>query len=407
MLIASYWGVKRMTELKMLAKELGPIILDPYGGSGELIRSVLALGKRAIYNDLNPVATLIAKLNTAFTESDKTELRKCLDAIKPLRSLADRLYAMYCERCRKFVRVTLNTWQNGTCLSHLECGHVVECRDIPGEFRGFLTRNLAYRSDRPFKKAPPVALKNLFTNRNLLLLLLLHDVVLECGELSRLVFISILYASSRMAFIPRSKLSKKGWRPSWAVPAYWLPRTFAEYNPVELFEKTALRVLRAKTRNVRVGTVEDVFKGRARVTFLTSDVLELSLPQSSLDIFTDPPYYDDVQYAELYYFYAVWLGLDFSKVFERELVVNERRGFTYDVYLNTFDRHISKLRELTKEKAFFVLRGDKAFQDLLTVISKHYYVYDVQKTKKNRRGSRVGNAPQQYTYYIIKTTAKR
>jgi len=407
MMLASYWGVKRVSEFRPLVEELGPVVLDPYGGSGELIRAALAAGKRAIYNDLNPVAAVIAKFNTVLTKSDIAELKRCLSRTGSLRNFADRLYTAYCEKCGKIARIKFNVWHDGVCTSYLECGHTAVCKDISSEFRGFLTRRLAYEDGKPFKKAKPLTLKELFTRRNLLLLTLLHDIVLECGELSKLVFISILFASSKMAFIPQSKFSKKGWRPSWAVPAYWLPRTFAEYNPVELFEKTASRILRARPREFRVGSPNDVLEGRADVAFLVGDVLDLDIPHASVDVFTDPPYYGDIQYAELYYFHAVWLGLDFSKVFENELIVNEARGLTYNTYLERLDRHISKLSDLTREKAIFILRGGRNFQDLLDIISKYYYVYDIQNVQKGRKGSRIGDTPQHYTYYIIKATVKR
>jgi len=344
------------------------------------------------------------------TKSDVVELKRCLSRTSSLRNFADRLYTAYCERCGKIVRVKFNIWHDGVCTSYLECRHTAVCKDVSGEFRGFLTRKLTYEDGKPFKKAKPLAflaLKDLFTRRNLLLLTLLHDIVLECGELSKLVFISILYASSKMAFIPQSKLSKKGWRPSWAVPAYWLPRTFAEYNPVELFEKTASRILRAKPREFKVGNPKDVLEGRADVAFLVGDVLDLEIPHASVDVFTDPPYYGDIQYAELYYFYAVWLGLDFSKVFENELIVNETRGLTYSAYLERFDRHISKLSKLTREKAIFILRGDKTFKDLLDIISKYYYVYDIKNVEKRQKGSRIGDVPRRYTYHVVKATVRR
>jgi DNA modification methylase len=39
----------------------GDLILDPFGGSGNIIRTALMLERRAIYVDLNPFAKLVAE----------------------------------------------------------------------------------------------------------------------------------------------------------------------------------------------------------------------------------------------------------------------------------------------------------------------------------------------------------
>jgi len=82
MCYVSYWGIKHAGAFRDVLKDYSSVIhdvvLDPYGGSGELIKSMLILGKRAIYNDLNPIARLVARYNIARSSEDINEARKCL-----------------------------------------------------------------------------------------------------------------------------------------------------------------------------------------------------------------------------------------------------------------------------------------------------------------------------------------
>ena len=62
--LVRYWGRKPPSMVSRYIKEFtneGELVLDPFGGSGNIVRTALALGRRAIYVDLNPFAKLIAE----------------------------------------------------------------------------------------------------------------------------------------------------------------------------------------------------------------------------------------------------------------------------------------------------------------------------------------------------------
>ena len=82
----SYWGIKSTNEffstIKKYSDNLHKVVLDPYGGSGALIEMILKLGKRGIYNDVNPIAYLVAKYNITINDGHIEQLEKCIEKIK-------------------------------------------------------------------------------------------------------------------------------------------------------------------------------------------------------------------------------------------------------------------------------------------------------------------------------------
>lgn len=80
--LVRYWGRKPPSMVSKYIKEFtneGELVLDPFGGSGNIVRTALALGRRAIYVDLNPFAKLIAE-STILGCSPK-ELEEAIEAI--------------------------------------------------------------------------------------------------------------------------------------------------------------------------------------------------------------------------------------------------------------------------------------------------------------------------------------
>lgn len=88
-----------------------------------------------------------------------------------------------------------------------------------------------------------------------------------------------------------------------------------------------------------VSSFSELCSGEANALLLCQDSSELSLPESSVDaIITDPPYFDNVQYAELADFFYVWLRIALENDYpafapnqtskEAEVVRNPRRGKT-------------------------------------------------------------------------------
>jgi len=80
--LVRYWGRKPPSIVSKYIEEFtkeGELVLDPFGGSGSIVRTALALGRRAIYVDLNPFAKLIAESTILGCSQEK--LKEAVEAI--------------------------------------------------------------------------------------------------------------------------------------------------------------------------------------------------------------------------------------------------------------------------------------------------------------------------------------
>ncbi|MHA1616212.1 MAG: DNA methyltransferase [Candidatus Njordarchaeales archaeon] len=80
--LVRYWGRKPPSMVSRYIKEFtneGELVLDPFGGSGNIVRTALALGRRAIYVDLNPFAKLVAE--STILGCSPEELEKAIETI--------------------------------------------------------------------------------------------------------------------------------------------------------------------------------------------------------------------------------------------------------------------------------------------------------------------------------------
>jgi DNA modification methylase len=413
MCYVSYWGIKHARAFGSVLKDynnvIHDIVLDPYGGSGELIKSMLLLGRRAIYNDLNPIARLIATYNIARTSQDIDEARRCLIKLKFKLSKLVELYREYCPKCGSFSEVAFRVYDNGTVVSHLRCGHIVTSSDIllnKSLVPQWINVKLSY-GDKPFLKARKnLKIGDLFTVRGALALNTLLEAISDCPEVAKYIVIPVIYLLSKMAFLPKSKenviVRGKNWKPSWALPAFWLPNRFIEFNPLSIIDAKLTMLTRCKASQYKVGKIDEVLRGDAQVAFLNTDASNLPLPDDSVDIITDPPYPTDIQYGELYFLFATLLNIDnYNEVFEKELIVNENRGLTLDDYLYRLNMHMAELYRVAKSNAIFILKKSRHTERIKSVIEKYFYTKEVKEVNVKKRRSRIGDHKDDYRYIIL------
>jgi SAM-dependent methyltransferase len=124
----------------------------------------------------------------------------------------------------------------------------------------------------------------------------------------------------------------------WAMHAYWIYPKPLEINVWRQFLRRVNAIVRGKKwTNLYIGSYaikanspEELLSGKATYLLLQRDSRSLPLPDCCVDaVITDPPYGDNVNYAELSD-YFLWLdGLSPKK---EEIVINKTRGFTLDDY---------------------------------------------------------------------------
>jgi DNA modification methylase len=137
--------------------------------------------------------------------------------------------------------------------------------------------------------------------------------------------------------------------PSWKMPSYWIPPLNEELNVWYTFEERYEKVKRGKTKSddnpivleYREAEKFDDFKKKSNIWFVCDDALVAlrKIPDNSVDyVFTDPSYGESIQYGELCYLWASWLGYGdeyLEKMKREEVVINdEGQNKGFDDYYN-------------------------------------------------------------------------
>ncbi|MFH1186894.1 MAG: DNA methyltransferase [Candidatus Levyibacteriota bacterium] len=189
-----------------------------------------------------------------------------------------------------------------------------------------------------------------FTKRNLLAnAILATEIKKEKDEEIKKLLTFIFSASLR--FTNRIVFRNPGWQGGkpieWASSVYWLPEIFCEVNVWEAWKNRLNAVKKGKKYSqeeigayyIGAKAYKDL-KDSATCLTLTESSTNLSLPDSSVDaIITDPPYGNNILYAELCNFYWVWV----SGILDRESMINDKEEA---IISKEHDKDLKKYRNL-------------------------------------------------------------
>jgi len=364
-----YWGRKAGEISEEYIKKYsrpGELILDSFGGAGSIVKAALKLGRKAIYNDLNPFALLIARVEIeGVDENELDKVAKFIISRKRVFYIDHEGKKHWCSRskfyevecnCGKKIEAKYFVWNDGnveTVKADCNCNifkyniinNIKPLYEYPKE------AYLKYPNGNYFEKRRQVdKVSELFTTRNLILLsALLHDIrKVKTDERTRralmLAFASILFQSSKM-----SRLGSG----SWGINSYWIPKVHVERNTYFLFENAIKRLKRIKLLAIG-GSLQSVIYDDSRVAFLLNDAKKLPLPDNSVDmIITDPPFTDEIQYFELSFLACSWLNLTLN--FENEIIVNRKQNKSIKEYFEALRKAFDELHRVLKPKRYAVI----------------------------------------------------
>jgi hypothetical protein len=235
-----YWGRKPPSMISKYIEEFskrGDLILDPFGGSGSIIRTALMLERRAIYVDLNPFAKLVAEStivgcsleNLVKAVKDVIEEEKFRIKIKGKRTIevnARELFSIECP-CGKSVEVSsVSFGRVYTFKSEPEGLTRLQRKvlDVIQEHGSITHEELVER----FPNSP----RNGITNA--LKYLIKHKAVNE-----KTVPVRVTYVEPCVCGVSKlDKLDVLRWLVKNPVyPAYWYPRAKMRYPDGEVFLK--------------------------------------------------------------------------------------------------------------------------------------------------------------------------
>jgi len=352
-----YWGRKdgSLIEKYILSySNIGDIILDPFAGSGNVLNKALELKRKAIYNDLDLVAQIIAKANILRKETNVELNKRYLD-----------LYMINGEEVNYYIwegnEITKAKMVNGKLIDY-------HGKDYEGEIPYPYPQDpLVYSNGESFEKNGGVTrIDQLFTRRNILILSDILDQ-LPREEKALATFISTLHDASKMV------RSNGG---VWGIPNFWIPYKRVEKNPYRIFERR-LKILNKVGGNWIEGGINDVLNGNSDIAFINFDAKKLPIPDNSADlIITDPPFFDEIQYFEIYYFYAVWLNIRLN--FDNEIIVNHKRGFNIKKYLNDLEKAVSEMYRILKKNRKIIImfheENEEKMKEMKEIISSFFII---------------------------------
>jgi DNA modification methylase len=392
-LMHMYWARKPWNVVRQYIEtysEKDETVLDPFAGSGVAPIEAISLGRKAIGIDLNPVATFISrntakpfnleKYQEAFKEMKKSIFKDIKELYKtkcPIHQVVGMIHytvwenekpleiSYSCPACQKFKsRKRYKTKRPDKDDEKLI--NEIKHRESPFWYP---KSELYYLDGRAFKEGTHIEGKDtvpdLFTRRNLIALSILHSEIekiedKEIKELMKFTFSSCIHLSSNMTPATKTK-----WGAGWTEPRLWIPSRHREYNVWELFENRHKQIFKGKREaKGRISTykeaksIEDITTGKANILWENGDALITlrKYDDNCIDyIFTDPTYGASIQYGELNFIWASWLGYNkdyIQSMKDDEVVINtEGQEKTFDDYYNmlyTIFKEVSRVLKPNK-----------------------------------------------------------
>ena len=334
------------------------LILDPFCGSGIIgLQSVLA-NRNFIGYDLNPFAVFLAKnslqvsYNQNSFEDDFMAIEQAVrEKIMPLYAVKDKyiLYTILGKKNSKDYNAVISdhNFQNKqkVSLSKKELEPIIKFpknlkypdKDFPEKF---------YKDRFSYKGVKRVS--DMFTNRNVLALALLHTTINELSLKNRDLF--MLAFTNTLLHV--SKLKAENVRPL-GVNNFWIPDDFIEENVWWRFVDRVENVKMAKEVIAEKALQNKVSKPTSKV-YNKSSLKMSEIKDGSVDyLITDPPYGDTIQYSELSFIWNCWLEKDFD--IEKEVIINPVQNKGVNEYYSQLAAFISEAKRVLKKDAYFTL----------------------------------------------------
>lgn len=334
------------------------LVLDPFCGSGIIgLQSVLA-NRNFIGYDLNPFAVFLAKTslqvgyNKTSFEDDFLAIEQAVrEKIMPLYATKDKyiLYTILGKKNSKDYNAVISdrNFQNKqkVNLSKNELEPTVKFpknlkypdKDFPEKF---------YKDRFSYKGVKRVS--DMFTNRNILALALLHTAINELPLKNRDLF--MLAFTNTLLHV--SKLKAENVRPL-GVNNFWIPDDFIEENVWWRFVDRVENVKMAKEVISEKASNNKISKPTSKV-YNKSSLKMSEIKNNSVDyLITDPPYGDTIQYSELSFIWNCWLEKNFDV--EKEVIINPVQNKGVTEYYNQLVSFIGEAKRVLKKDAYFTL----------------------------------------------------
>ncbi|TKJ40108.1 type II modification methylase [candidate division LCP-89 bacterium B3_LCP] len=376
-----YWGKKPVEYLVFLIEILtvpGEIILDPFLGSGLIVREAVSRGRNFIGIDINPISVEMAvlSLDLPLLSSFKEAIEQMHIEVRPE---IEKTYKMKDSRI-----ATHYLWEGDSLKSVWIAGrgkgkrqeikpdnHDLDNLAKHYNYQSEFIREIKLFQNSRINTFKGMTTREIFTGRALFNIdLLLEYINSQPEQLRRALLLSLTAASgqmSKMVFAITGRGKTNGVRSdkievgSWVI-GYWRPKLHFEINVWNCFINRALKLQKLlsdlkKPPHIRIVNDLDPLIGNCETTacIIGSDARvkmnEIKDESVSL-VLTDPPHSDRIPYLELSELWNSIIGSESD--FTKEIVVSNAKGRnkTKSVYSNEMKNFFSEAIRVTKKGGF-------------------------------------------------------
>ena len=304
-------------------------VVDPFGGAGTIVLSALRHGNKGVYLDINPYAWLVAFVN--IVEINAEEFRRRGE-----------------EVLENLTEVRKRTLRN----------------DL-----------LYYSNGKPFwKKRNAERVSQFFSPNNFRKLYSILKGI-DRVETSPEVKIA-LYGAFCSSLFKASKMKREN-AGSWGVPSYWIPEKHKEEDAIEVFKSEVERFYSYFKRNKGYILHEDV-------ELLIKNALSFKYNNDFI-LFTDPPFFDEVQYMELSFFYWAWLreskfrdtvkeilGENIAFRMSDEIIVNPNKNANYSNYILLMKKFLNITSEMGEKYLLFHYDNEELKKKFIELVKEEW-----------------------------------
>lgn len=420
-MLHKYWSRKPYNVIQNILASLlkpGDILLDPFFGSGVILREALLLGANIIGIDINPIAYYIANLtidppNYKIFEKEIIRILKLFEEEVEKFYLIDNQPISYlvheiiveCERCsnkvnfseaikdgRKYhcpycnnklnfnlknlekTNIKTIILQNGKEINDEES--LKKQEELENSIELDLKYSKKFLENKRILTFLGMETKDLFTKRNFYLLTYLADLIHGISDLKLKKACLVLFTSSvaqcSRLIAYRNNLKTGG--PAWSVPGFWVPPIHLESNPYKHLYARSKKMLKA----IEILNKNKRYSLENSKIILGDSLEEIPLIKEKVDlVFLDPPYGDNIPYTE---FSSLWNSfLNDEALIEKDISVSDRENKelawkSYEKNLNQLLKEIKfKLKENGKILVTFNNHDIKAWKALLKAFQENEY----------------------------------
>ncbi len=424
-LLHKYWARKPHNVISYFISQLVPnegLIIDPFCGSGVVLRESQKLNINAIGFDVNPIANLISRVLTNPPDEQRfaIEVDKILARIEQqvtafytlpggtIKYLIHKTVVMckcetrlttdeaikkgrsfYCPTCGAKLRFNLENLVDTKINSiAVENNNYFEATEEQLELQYIFSNKIILNSNfdkydfrfaenRRILAFSGMRTSSLFTRRNFSILCNIADQIDDIeDEITRDAVKLLLTASVAQCsrLIPaRNNLSTGG--PAWSVPGFWVPSEHLETNPIVHFRARFTKFLKGIRELKRYTTNADI-------KIIKSDAnngMEKLISQNKKAdlVFFDPPYGDSIPYLE---FSAIWNS--FLKDFPNpsiDISVSDRlsKADTWDRYFKSIDKTLNNISKILKKNGNLLITFNnndlKAWEALIGALQRNNF----------------------------------